>query len=88
MNVDRLSFIFHLAFRVGAILQTLVARDPARPAPPLAGWLPEGWLPPQLSIASRAAAEQVMMIRPITEAGRIDPPLRHADVHWWHGDAF
>lgn len=74
--------------RVGALLQALLAREPASEPPALAAWLPEGWLPPQLSIVSRAAAEQVMMMRPLTRAARPDPPFRGSDVHYWHGDVF
>jgi predicted N-acetyltransferase YhbS len=74
--------------RVGALMQVLLAREPASAPPVIASWLPEGWLPPQLSIASSAAAEQVMMMRPLAEAGRIGGPLRASEVHYWHGDAF
>jgi GNAT superfamily N-acetyltransferase len=74
--------------RAGALLQVLLAREPASAPPVMLGWMPEGWLPPQLSIASRAAAEQVMMVRPVSATGRFDPPLAPADVHCWHGDAF
>lgn len=74
--------------RVGALLQLLLAREPAADAPPIFGWLPGGWLPPQLSIAARAAASQVMMIRPISDAGRIASPLAASDVLYWHADAF
>ncbi len=74
--------------RAGALLHALIAREPAAAPPLMMGWLPEGWLPPQLTIVSRAAAEQVMMIRPLPAVGRIDPPLAPVDVHYWHGDAF
>lgn len=74
--------------RVGALLQLLLAREPSQEVPVLAGWLPEGWLPPQLSIVSRTAAEQVMMTRPLSENGRLDPPPRQSEIHYWHGDAF
>lgn len=74
--------------RAGALLQVLLAREPAAAAPLVMGWLPEGWLPPQLSIVSRAAAEQVMMVRPLSPAGRIGPSPAPSDIHWWHGDAF
>ncbi|HSL21113.1 MAG TPA: GNAT family N-acetyltransferase [Vicinamibacterales bacterium] len=74
--------------RVGAILQTLLAREPSSRGPVIWGWLPDGWLPPQLSIVARGAAEQVMMIRPLANEGRIDPPLQAASVHYWHSDVF
>jgi GNAT superfamily N-acetyltransferase len=74
--------------RVGALLQMLLAREPAVGVPPIYAWLPAGWLPPQLSIVSRAAAHQVMMLRPLSEAGRVGRPLAPADVLYWHADAF
>lgn len=74
--------------RVGALLQALLAREPAVGVPPMYAWLPAGWLPPQLSIVSRAAATQVMMVRPLTDAARSDGPFASADVLYWHADAF
>jgi GNAT superfamily N-acetyltransferase len=74
--------------RVGALLQLLLAREPALQPPPLAGWLPDGWLPPQLSIVSKAPADQVLMMRPLTPAGRLDPWPSESEVHFWHSDGF
>src|SRR5207253_1047750 len=37
--------------RVGAILQVLIARDPAEQRPTITGRLPSGFLPPQITIA-------------------------------------
>jgi hypothetical protein len=67
--------------RVGAMLEAYAARlgdDPLR----LTAWLPPGFCPPQLSIVRRAPARDVMMTR------GIDPPLRTAEVGYWHGDIF
>src|SRR5207248_673727 len=36
--------------RVGAILQALIAREPAERRPIVRGWLPPGFLPPQIAI--------------------------------------
>lgn len=77
-----------LGARAGALLQALLAREPASGVPPIYGWLPADWLPPQLSIVSRGAADQVMMIRPLSDAGRIERPLAVTDVLYWHADAF
>lgn len=74
--------------RVGALLQTLIAREPSVGMSPLYGWLPPGWLPPQVRIVSRAAATQVMMLRPLNEAARSVTPFSPSDVLYWHADAF
>ena len=71
--------------RVGAILQVLFARTPAETPPPLLAWLPDGWLPPQVRIASRAPAADIMMIKPL---GATVLPLHGAEVIWWHADYF
>jgi predicted N-acetyltransferase YhbS len=72
--------------RVGAILQVLLARTPTETPPPLRAWLPDGWLPPQVRLASRAPADDILMITPL---GTTSIPLLHgAEVTWWHGDSF
>lgn len=73
--------------RTGALLQALLARDPAAGRPVIRAWLPPGWLPPQLSIRSRAAAHEIMMIRALRD-DVLRRPLAAADVHYWHGDVF
>lgn len=72
--------------RVGAILQVLLARTPAETPPPLLSWLPDGWLPPQVRIASRAPAADIMMIKAL--GSHVLPPLKGKDVVWWHADYF
>jgi len=74
--------------RTGAILQALIAREPAEPRPAIRGGLPSGFLPPQITIVERRASPEVMMMRPLSPAGRAAPPLREEDVLYWHGDAF
>jgi predicted N-acetyltransferase YhbS len=74
--------------RVGALLQVLLAREPDLPHPVLRAWLPAGWLPPQLSIVSRAAADEVMMIRPLAADGDVLRLLPPQDVLYFHGDVF
>jgi hypothetical protein len=66
--------------RVGAMLQALGLSDPASPR--LTAWLPEGFLPPQVSILRRAAVRDVMMTR------GIEPLLAAGDAAYWHGDVF
>ncbi len=77
-----------LGARVGALLQALLAREPATGLPPIYAWLPGEWLPPQLTIVSRTAADQILMMRPLSDVARVDRPLAPADVLYWHGDAF
>lgn len=72
--------------RVGSMLQVLLAREPAEAAPTLRAWLPDGWLPPQTRIASRAAAEDILMVKPL--GGHAVPALHGREVTWWHGDSF
>ncbi len=72
--------------RVGAILQVLLAREPAETPPPLVAWLPDHWLPPQVRIASRAPAADIMMIRSLGPAPL--PTLHGSEVIWWKADSF
>jgi hypothetical protein len=73
--------------RLGALLQTLRARTPGERIPPLTGFLPRGWCPPQVEIEEGALARAVMMVRPLRE-GVLDVPLTERDVLFWHGDLF
>jgi GNAT superfamily N-acetyltransferase len=74
--------------RLGAILQALIAREPAEKRPSIKTWLPEGFLPPQIAIVSEQPSKDVMMIRPLTPRGQPTPPLTRGDVCYWHGDLF
>ena len=47
--------------RVGALLQALIAREPAESRPVIRGWLPPGFLPPQVTIASSSASPPVLL---------------------------
>ena len=73
--------------RVGALLQTLRARTPGERIPPLTGFLPHGWCPPQVEVEEGALARAVMMVRPLRD-GVLDTPLTERDVLFWHGDMF
>ena len=73
--------------RVGALLQVLRARTPSETQPGLAGFLPAGWLPPQVEIEQRALVREVMMVRPLTP-DVLRAPLVEDDVLYWHGDLF
>jgi GNAT superfamily N-acetyltransferase len=71
--------------RVGALLQVLRARTPGESVPPIACFLPPGWLPPQLRIERSALVREVLMVRPLV-SGILTPPLTEQDVLFWHGD--
>ena len=74
--------------RVGAILQTLIARDPAEKRVPITTWLPNGFCPPQVTIVSAQPSADVMMARALSDRPRAALPLRSEDVLFWHSDHF
>ena len=74
--------------RLGAILQVLIAREPGQQRPAIQGRLPATLRPPQLRIVETKPARDVMMIRPLTGAGRPSRPLAADDVLYWRGDLF
>jgi GNAT superfamily N-acetyltransferase len=74
--------------RVGAILQVLIARDPAERRPTITAWLPAGFLPPQVTVVAERPSAEVMMIRPLTARGTPSSPLKESDLLYWHGDLF
>ena len=74
--------------RVGAILQVLVARDPAERRPSIRAWLPPRFRPPQIEITGDRPSKEVMMIRPLTARGTPATPLAGSDVSYWFGDLF
>jgi GNAT superfamily N-acetyltransferase len=74
--------------RVGAILQVLIARNPAEARPAISGSLPAGFLPPQVTIVGEQPSAEVMMVRPITAAAEAARRLQHHDLLFWRGDLF
>jgi predicted N-acetyltransferase YhbS len=74
--------------RAGAILQALIAREPAERRPSITALLPDGFLPPQVTIIDAAPSKDVMMIRALTDRARAPAPLAPADVCYCHGDVF
>lgn len=74
--------------RIGALLQVLVARQPADRPPRIRSWWPVDLRPPQLDIRPRGPSSEVMMIRPLGSGGEPTRPLEPEDVLYWHGDAF
>jgi len=74
--------------RVGAILQTLLARDPAEARPTITAWLPHGFCPPQVSIVARHPSSDVMMARALSDRATAGLPLRGEGVLFWKADHF
>ena len=73
--------------RVGALLQALIAREPAERRPSIRAWLPPGFMPPQVTILSAAPATEPMMVRFLgSTVGR--PRLSGGDVLYWRSDVF
>ena len=76
--------------RAGAMLQALIAREPAETRPSITAWLPDRFLPPQITVVGEKPSAEVMMIRALSDRarGRLTPPLAPSDVCYWHGDVF
>lgn len=74
------------AARLGAMLQVLLAREPAEAPPTIRAWWPSGFpVPPQVTFTSRREPDDVFMLRPLREGIR---PLSSSDVFYWHSDYF
>jgi hypothetical protein len=74
--------------RVGALLQALIAREPAERRPTIRGWLPPGFLPPQLTVLSVAPSTDIMLVRRLGSTPAAPPHLGPADVLYWRNDVF
>ena len=73
--------------RVGALLQALIAREPAERRPVIRGWLPPGFLPPQVSMAVASTAAPFLLAR--TLSSRLQgTQFSAADVLYWLDDVF
>ena len=71
--------------RVGALLQALIAREPAESRPVIRGWLPPGFLPPQVTIASSSAAPPLLLARALSS--RVQGlHLTAPEVMYWRSD--
>ncbi len=73
--------------RVGAMLQVLIARNPAAPPSLIRGWWPAPVRPPQLTFTTRPHAGEVMMLKPLSPRATVGA-LTAKDVLYFHGDAF
>lgn len=74
--------------RVGAVLQALIAREPSQKRPSIRAWLPDGFLPPQVTLIGDAPSSEVMMVRALTPAAEPVRALRAEELLYWHGDVF
>ncbi len=68
--------------RVGALLQALIAREPAERRPTIQAWLPPGFQPPQVTITSAVPSTATIGVR-MLKSGVIVPPLAAADALFW-----
>jgi hypothetical protein len=71
--------------RMGAILQALIAREPVERRPVIRGWLPSGFVPPQVTIVSTQPSAEILLARPLTvKVDRL--ALSHDDVLYCRSD--
>jgi len=73
--------------RVGAILQALIAREPAERRPTIRAWLPGGFVPPQVTIMSAKPPTEVLMVRALGSMV-VHQRLTGDDVLYWRSDIF
>ncbi len=73
--------------RVGAILQALIAREPVERRPTIRAWLPQGFVPPQVTIVSAKSSTEVVLVRPLRSMVA-QPRLSGDDVVYWRSDIF
>jgi hypothetical protein len=71
--------------RVGALLQALIAREPMERRPTIRGWLPHGFVPPQVTIVSATPSAETIRVR-LLDPSRIVPRLSSDDVLFWRND--
>ena len=72
--------------RLGALLQTLVAREPSKEPPLIRAWWPRIFaVPPQLQLTNYSAARDVMMMRPLSDVAL---PTAPGDAFYWRSDVF
>ena len=71
--------------RVGALLQALIAREPAKAPPTIRGRFPAGFLPPQTTIVTATPSTQHISVR-MLKAGAKAPALSGDQVLLWNDD--
>jgi hypothetical protein len=73
--------------RVGALLQALVAREPAERRPLIRGWLPPDFAPPQIAVTTSTPSRQVLWGKILAPAEKA-LQLSRGEVVYWRGDFF
>ena len=71
--------------RLGALLQALIAREPIERTPTIRGWLPPGFMPPQVTIVSATPSAESIRVR-VLEPSKIIRRLSSDDVLFWRND--
>jgi len=72
--------------RLGAILQVLLAREPAHRTPLIRAWWPRAMaVPPQIELTDRSDARDLFMVRPLADVAM---PETADDVFYWRSDYF
>jgi hypothetical protein len=71
--------------RVGALLQTVIAREPGGTGPTIRAWLPARFLPPQVTIISATPSTQTVTMRMLDRRATA-PSLSSDDVLFWRDD--
>lgn len=74
--------------RLGAMLQVLIARDPAERRPVIRASLPAGFVPPQVSVIDTTPSRDVMMVRALSDRAAAARSLRREDLLYWPSDRF
>ena len=72
--------------RIGAMLQVLMAREPANRTPLIRAWWPRPMpVPPQLELSGRSDSRDIFMVRPLAD---VVVPDTADDVFYWRSDYF
>jgi predicted N-acetyltransferase YhbS len=74
--------------RLGAVLQVLIARDPAERRPAIRAALPHGFMPPQVSAIASEPSAEIMMVRALSDGASAARSLREEDILYWKSDRF
>jgi GNAT superfamily N-acetyltransferase len=74
------------AARIGAMLQVLMAREPADRTPLIRAWWPRSMpVPPQLELTDRGPSRDIFMVRPLAN---VVMPETADDIFYWRSDYF
>jgi GNAT superfamily N-acetyltransferase len=74
------------AARLGAMLQVLLAREPAQRTPLIRAWWPRAMpVPPQIGLTDRIDARDLFMVRPLADVAM---PATADEVLYWRSDYF